>query len=258
MSCKSVISSPGINPRGIRISNRLLLAVVVASLYAAPQAFEVASVKQVVGSPPHAVYFTLNHEKLTMNAATLRQLVGYAYSVQRVRVLGGPEWSDADEFDIAAKAASPTVTRDEARVMLQTLLAERFHLKTTRSTQQVDQYSLVVGKNGSKLKPAASDVSGALTPTALPDGGWNVSFKNRNLVGLVNVIANFTNSPVHDDTGLTGTYDFEVTFRTVWDDPAASGPTLFEAVERLGLKLVKGKGPQEVITILSAQKPEGN
>ena len=118
----------------------------------------------------------------------------------------------------------------------------------------------MLGKNGPKLKAAPSDQPSAMTPSALSEGGWTVSFKNRDLVGLVNVIANFTNSPVHDDTGLKGKYDFEVSFRTVWEDPsaAASGPTLFETVERLGLKLVKSKGPQEVITILSAERPPGN
>jgi uncharacterized protein (TIGR03435 family) len=242
------------------MSNRLLLIALLAWAYAAPQAFEVASVKLVVGAPPHAAAFNLNHEKVTLNAATLRQLTGYAYNIQRVRVLGGPEWTDTDEFDVVAKAASPNLTRDDARAMLRTLLAERFQLKTVRSIQQVDQYSLVVGKNGSKLKPAVPDGPGAMTPSALPEGGWTVSFKNRDLVGLVNMIANFTNSPVHDETGLKEKYDFEVTFRTVWEDAsaAASGPTLFEAVERLGLKLVKSKGPQDVITILSAERPEGN
>jgi uncharacterized protein (TIGR03435 family) len=36
------------------------------------------------------------------------------------------------------------------------------------------------------------------------------------------------------------------------------GPTLFEAVEKLGLKLVKTKGPQEVLTILHAEQPMAN
>lgn len=235
------------------------LIFLLACAYAAPQSFEVASVKLVRGAPPHAVSLNLNHEKLTMDAATLRQLTGYAYNIQRVRVLGGPEWTDTDEFDVIAKAPSPMVTRDEARVMLQTLLAERFQLKIVRSVQQVDQYSLTVGKGGSKLKPAV-DGPTSMTPETLPDGGWTIRYRNRDLVGLVNVIANFTNSPVHDDTGLTGKYDFDMTFRTVWDDPSGGtpGPTLFESVERLGLKLVKNKGPQEVITIVSAERPAGN
>jgi uncharacterized protein (TIGR03435 family) len=239
---------------------RLLLIAVLASSCAAAQEFEVASVKRVEGAPPHAVSLNLNHEKVTLDAATLRQLVGYAYNIQRVRVLDGPEWADSDEFDVIAKAASPSVTREDARAMLRTLLAQRFQLKVSRSTKEVDQYSLAMDKNGSKLKTASPEEPPAMTPVATPEGGWTVTFRNRDLVGLVNVIANFTNSPVHDDTGLKGKYDFEVAFRTVWDDPAAgaAGPTLFEAVARLGLKLVKNKGPQEVVTILSAERPSGN
>ena len=121
------------------MSNRFLLIAVLAWAYAAPQAFDVASVKLVGGAPPHAVSFNLNHEKLTLDAATLRQLVGYASDVQWVRVLGGPEWTDTDEFDVVAKAASSNITRDDARAMLRTLLAERFKLKTVQSTQEVEQ-----------------------------------------------------------------------------------------------------------------------
>jgi uncharacterized protein (TIGR03435 family) len=37
-----------------------------------------------------------------------------------------------------------------------------------------------------------------------------------------------------------------------------SSLTALEAVERLGLKLVKTKGPQEVLTILHAEQPTAN
>lgn len=62
-------------------------------------------------------------------------------------------------------------------------------------------------------------------------------------------------------TGLKGEYDFEVSFQYVWEDASgntATGPSLFEAVEKLGLKLVKTKGSQEVLTILHAEQPTAN
>jgi uncharacterized protein (TIGR03435 family) len=77
----------------------------------------------------------------------------------------------------------------------------------------------------------------------------------------VNTIANFTGLPVKDETGLKGEYDFEVSFQHVWADTsenAVTGPTLFEAVEKLGPKLVKTKGPQELLTILPAEQPTAN
>ncbi len=238
----------------------------IATAGALPQdQFEVASVKLVEGgAPPHTVNLNVNHDKVSLGAATLRQMVGFAYTIQRIRVLlepACPEWVDRDEFDVVAKASNPNLTRDQARVLLQRLLADRFQLKVERSTKELDQYSLIVGKNGSKLKEGGAEGPRGLTPSPRPDGGWTLTIRRSNLVGLVNSIANFTGLPVKDETGLKGEYDFEVSFQHVWEDAsekAATGPTLFEAVEKLGLKLVKTKGPQEVLTILRAEQPTAN
>lgn len=251
-----------------QVLSRCVLAafMAIAAAGAFPQdQFEVASVKLVEGgAPPHAVNLNVDHEKVSLDAATLRQLVGFAYTMQRIRVLLGPacpDWADRDEFDVVAKAGNPNLTRDQARVLLQKLLADRFHLKVERSTKELDQLSLMVGKNGSKLKEAAAEGPRGLTPSPGPDGGWTLTIRRSNLVGLVNTMANFTGLPVKDETGLKGEYDFEVSFQHVWQDASdntATGPSLFEAVEKLGLKLVKTKGPLEVVTILHAGQPTAN
>jgi uncharacterized protein (TIGR03435 family) len=247
-----------------RYALALLIAITAAGAF--PQdRFEVASVKLVEGgAPPHAVNLNLDHDKVSLDAATLRQMVGFAYNIQRIRVLLGPscpEWADGEQFDVVAKAGNPNLTRDQARVLLQKLLADRFQLKVERSTKELDQYSLTLGKNGSKLKEAGAEGPRGLTPSSRPDGGWTLTIRRSNLVGLVNTIANFTGLPVKDETGLKGEYDFEVSFQHVYEDPsqdAAAGPSLFEAVEKLGLKLVKTKGPQEVLTILHAAQLTAN
>ena len=248
------------------LSRCALAALIAVAAGAFPQEqFEVASVKRVEGgAPPHAVNLNVSHDKVSLDAATLRQLVGFAYSIQRIRVLLGPacpEWADQDEFDVVGKAGNPNLTRDQARMLLQKLLADRFRLKVERSTKEMDQYSLIAGKNGAKLKEADAEGPRGFTPSPRPDGGWTLTVRRSNLVGLVNTIGNFTGMPVKDETGLKGEYDFEVSFQHVWEDAsenAAAGPSLFEAVEKLGLKLVKTKGPQEVLTILHAEQPTAN
>ena len=59
-------------------------------------------------------------------------------------------------FDIVAKAAGP-VPNDQMRLMIQTLLAERFHLEVHVEAKVVDVYALVVDQGGSKLQPAAAE-----------------------------------------------------------------------------------------------------
>src|ERR1700693_5231005 len=120
----------------------LALAAQVSNFAAQASSFEVTSVKPVKPlAGPHVVSLIINHGRLNIEAAELRQIVGQAYAVQRIRVLGGPVWADSDQFDIAAKAESADATRDEIRTMLQTLLAERFKLVVHRETKEMPAYS---------------------------------------------------------------------------------------------------------------------
>jgi hypothetical protein len=85
----------------------LAVAAQVSSFAAQVPSFEVASIKPVnPPSGPHMVSLIITHGRLNIEAAELGQIVGLSYAVQRVRVLGGPGWADADQFDIAAKAES--------------------------------------------------------------------------------------------------------------------------------------------------------
>jgi uncharacterized protein (TIGR03435 family) len=76
-----------------------------------------------------------------------------AYNVKGYQITG-PKWLDSERFDIVAKVPKGA-TKEEARVMLQNLLAERFKLSLHRETKELPVYGLVVGKNGSKLKESA-------------------------------------------------------------------------------------------------------
>jgi uncharacterized protein (TIGR03435 family) len=92
-----------------------MIAVWIAALITTTQAptFEVASVRAVnppVG--PHVVSLLIDHGRLNIEAAEFTQIVGLAYAIQRVRVLGGPGWADADQFDVAAKAENAGTTRE--------------------------------------------------------------------------------------------------------------------------------------------------
>jgi uncharacterized protein (TIGR03435 family) len=73
---------------------------------------------------------------------------------QPVRVQGGLGWIDDERYDIQAKAENPNATKEEIRVMLQTLLADRFKLATHRETKQLPVYTPLVAKGGPKLTVA--------------------------------------------------------------------------------------------------------
>lgn len=230
----------------------LIVAAYISSLAAQMPGFDVASVKPVdPPAGPHVVSLNINHGRLDVEAAELRQIVGLAYAVQRIRILGGPGWADSDQFDIAAKTARADATPDEIRGMLQTLLAERFKLVVHREAKDVPAYSLVLARSGSRLKTAAPDRKSAMTNTTSRSGGEQTVFEASPLRILVNMLANTLGSPVIDKTGLDGLYDY--TFE--WPD---AGSSLFAAVDQLGLKLEARKEPVEVIVMDRAEHPSAN
>ena len=64
----------------------------------------------------------------------------------------GPEWLNADRYDVTAKAdTSKELSPDELRPMLRKLLEERFALKYHRETKTLPVYSLTVAKTGMKM-----------------------------------------------------------------------------------------------------------
>src|SRR5205814_6167137 len=93
---------------------------------------------------------------------TLRTCVQWAYGVQSFQVTG-PFWTGAERYDIVAKTPS-AASQQKLRAMLQSLLAERFKLEIHRDTKEMQVYTLVVGKNGHKLKASEDDGEPSLSP----------------------------------------------------------------------------------------------
>jgi uncharacterized protein (TIGR03435 family) len=91
----------------------------------------------------------------------------YAYGVAGNEISAQP-WLATNKFDITAKIP-PGTTKPQFAVMLQNLLAERFHLVVHHEQKEVDDYAMVIGKNGPKLTPAsAADTAAATQPPSGP------------------------------------------------------------------------------------------
>src|SRR5664279_6215744 len=90
-----------------------------------------------------------------------------AYGVKNYQVTG-PGWLDTERYDITAKVPKGA-TKDDLKLMLQGLLAERFKLTLHHETKELPMYALVVGKGGPKLKESVED--DATASGAAPQGG---------------------------------------------------------------------------------------
>jgi uncharacterized protein (TIGR03435 family) len=181
--------------------------------------------------------------RVTYTFSTIRDLIVDAYGVNRSQVSGGPSWVDSERFDIVAKVPAGA-TKEQVKVMLQNLLAKRFHLTLHRETKELPIYALLVGAKGPKLKnskvgdaPPASDAP----PPRLGVGGMKIGpdgcpetppvaagragnflmmtphgecmlSTGQTMQGLAQQLSDRFDRPVIDQTGLTGTYDLRLRY----------------------------------------------
>ena len=226
--------------------------------------FEVATVKPVKPGTPENRKITAAHGTLMMQQQTLRECITWAYGLNGAGQISGPAWLDTEQFDIAAKAGE-SVTTEELRLMLQSLLRERFKLSIRRTTEQRPLYALTVGKSGPKLREAEQEVKGMHMDH---DGAFMIFHMVTDMARLTKTLPMFLDHPVLDQTGLSGIYD--MTLKVEMEPDAqmpgmgqvfhgfGMTPGVFGAVEALGLKLVSEKGPVDVLVVDHAERPSGN
>jgi uncharacterized protein (TIGR03435 family) len=208
--------------------------------------------------------------RVELRATTMLDMIAIAYGVEPPMVVGGPSWLNSDKFDVIAKAPS-TASEVSLQAMLKALLADRFKLMARPDTKEMAVYVLTVGKNGSKLRPAANP---GPSKTSRGEGDPSInnhvkceSFTMADLIELLPEVArNYVDHPVVDKTGLEGAYDFQLDwmgigpYRIAKANPDGPPPfSLFDGLEKLGLKLEAQKQPMPVIVVESVnEKPTDN
>ncbi len=200
----------------------------------------------------------------------------------------GPGWLDTQIVQVDA-TMPPDTTKAQFQEMLRNLITDRFQLKQHTETKQVTGYSLVVARNGSKLKESADQKGGAperppratqrgpdgfliippstgpiLMSMTIAGGRSRMICQQQTMQTLARQLERMLSSTVTDATGLTAKYDFTVTFAggtgpgeaiassLPADQPDAAEPLpdIFSALQsQLGLKLEPKKAPVEVFVV---------
>jgi uncharacterized protein (TIGR03435 family) len=206
-----------------------------------------------------------------------------------------PKWVNTDRYSIEARAETGNPTKDQMRLMVQALLADRFQLKAHFETREVPVFELRLAKPGKPGPKLISDADGPACdkpgPSPVEDvpsfrfGCHTFSFVDRGTTLMagsrdvsMDVLAGTLSEalagplalgrPIIDKTGLTGRFDFTLEFarerRTPAgaDSPVASdpmGPTPLEALrEQLGLKLESAKASIPILVIDKVERPSEN
>jgi uncharacterized protein (TIGR03435 family) len=262
----------------------LLAAAAFAQTAETPQ-FEVAEVDKSaheVRPMTQGPFFTGG--RYEVRQASMLDLIRMAYGVDPERVYGGPSWLEMDRFDVFAKTPGASTAQTRA-LMLQALLADRFHLGIHKDNKPTAAFALAVAKKpllkeaeGSGDTGCKFDFQNTQQPPPTPDGSPSVitlpvfvyTCHNTTMAafasGLIEVpgaAQYFGNRPVVDQTGLQGAWDFTLKFTP--KVPAGltvrgESMPLFDSVEKqLGLKLEASTASMPVIMVDSVnEKPTPN
>jgi uncharacterized protein (TIGR03435 family) len=236
----------------------MAIAVAQKQLAKAP-AFEVASVRPNSDlGPPGDIPANADNSPghFVMRDKPLRMYLEWAYDLKDYQI-SGPEWIKVDErYDTTANA-SFAATQDQMRSMLQTLLAERFQLKSHFEKRDLNVYALIKGKGEPKLKKADAD---AAQRFAGSEAGVGTHFNNFPLSRMTFMLTRRMDRPVLDLTETPGNFDYVVDLSGLGNKPGSSGydgegRSVFQAIqEDLNLKLEPRKWPVDVLVIDSVNK----
>ena len=269
-----------------------------------PPSFEVASIKLNTSGDGRVMMQNQPGRFIATNIP-VRLLIRNAYQLQDFQISGGPDWLNSERYDINAKIEAPADGTppgapllpgqgpNRLQLMIRSLLIERFKLAAHNETKDQPIYALVLvrsdGRLGPELKKSDTDCAaqfaanrgggpgrglpppgppapGQPMPCGIRIGPGNISVGGSTLAQFANSIGMFVGRIVQDKTGLTGPYDFSLTWtpdQMPQRPPGApelpidpNGPSIFTAVqEQLGLKLESQRGPVEMLVIERIEKP---
>lgn len=276
----------------------LICAAAVFPALAQSPAFEVISIKP----NPSQDFRNMDRQMLpggrfTATNLPLRLLFTLAYDVPinpSERISGLPQWAMEEKYDIDARAPEGAVPlglsnrefQARMRLMLQSLLADRFQAKVRKETKEMTVYAVIVAKDGPKMKNGEIAEKDCATVTERPgchqfNGGQGrgLHAKAVNMDDLAGYIENWTDHPVINRTGLDGLYAMDTEGWTpmrlppppVGNVPNAAPrpngdgdmsdpirPTLFNVMQKLGLELKQQKGPVDIYIVEHLERPSVN
>jgi uncharacterized protein (TIGR03435 family) len=189
-----------------------------------------------------------------MLGVTPKDLIIWAYGLKAYQV-SGPSWITQEWYDINAKAAEP-VPEDRLRLMVRSLLSQRFKMGAHTETRTLPVYLLTVARNGPKIHPVTSEGPAGYIPRQR-----GLAARHITMPRFAELLSGKIDRPVTDMTGLPGLYDIDLDWApdTIVPPDADLGPSVFTAIqEQLGLKLEPTKGPLEILVIDHIERPSEN
>jgi len=246
---------------------RTLFLILLASsaAFAAPGAasFEVATIKpSTEKSLPMGIRRT--EGQFTTSNTSLAFLIRWAYDLDERRLIGTTGNMESLHYDIVAKMPADESAAGQLKLMVQSLLADRFKLRAHKETKELSTYTLAVDKDGPKLHFVDLGDGFGQSPFKKTDIGRLVGTKVTADM-LAKVLSNEIGRPIEDITGIKEPFDFVLEWaqdvdpekqpNAMMQERMAKRDSLFTAIkEQLGLRLVSRKMTVEVVKIDSVNE----
>ena len=155
-------------------------------------------------------------------------LITLAYSMHANQISGGPGWLGSEKYDVTGRPDTPgQPSRDQLKLMIQKLLADRFQLKFHIEKKELRAYTITVLKTGPKFAVSTADPNSFLGVGfgLAPGGGMTFNVRNAPFDSVANALqGNLLDQPVVNQTGLAGKYDFSLKFTPDASQLASLGP----------------------------------
>jgi uncharacterized protein (TIGR03435 family) len=218
-------------------------------------AFDVASIKESTSLEAGGTMRFMPDGGVRAQHFPVRGLITIAYQLQPYQLVNAPGWASEIRYNVEAKPAA-AVPREQSYAMLQALLAERFRLVFHRERREVDGFALVrlrADRLGPDLKPSEVNCEKdmATTPRCRQGGitSDTMTANGARIWSLLQLVISKAGAPVSDETGLTGTYDFQLR----WSNevaPSDDRQSIYTALqEQLGLRLERRRVTAEVVVV---------
>jgi bla regulator protein blaR1 len=268
-------------------------AVAVASAQQpSRRSFDVVSIKPNRTNADNRISITPNG-RVEWTRTTLHALIRLAFMREPFdprEIVGGPSWLGSETFTVIATSERPPQSRadgfpTELFEMVRTLVEDRFKVRVHNEQREGPIYAMVLARGDRPSFPGLRSVPDAcgeamksMTNAPPRSGPPPCSFGGPpgKLIGtgvtlrmLGYALSNNVGRLVVDRTGLSGSFDIELTY-----DPASSAkappgtqpgpptpadntaPSIFTALhEQLGLKLESTRGPVDVLVVDAAERP---
>jgi uncharacterized protein (TIGR03435 family) len=241
----------------------LLLVGATASCQSDEPSFDIGSVR-----PHNPSDFSsgpaMTGRRFVARNKTLRELILLAYPSRKTpladfSVSGGPGWTATERFDIEVKDGDAR-SAAELHSLLQSFLAQKFHLTVHHEIRELSGYELVVAtpgkaKRSGNRKPQ-NFFSFFSTGIRRDASGFSLGGERVSLERFADLLQRYLDSPVVDKTGLHGLFDMSIHVSAATSSNPATD-AIFEALQDdLGLQLRPSKASVEVIVIDAAEKPD--